>query len=137
MPRGLRYPTPGSTSSIPLRNLFWSALPCSLARTAYATTPSDGTASNVPDCARGLSSAIPLGFSDGSDDGTQVGDNGGDGDFAVSLDSHTSPQLPDDQSINCMLDSTTSDEVGVVSVDLATDSETSTMLEQILSIFYY
>ena len=112
---------------VPLGNLFWSALPCSLARTAYATTPSDDTANNVPDCAHDLSSAIPLDFSDDSDDGTQIGDNGGDDNFDVSLDSHTSSQLPDDQSIGSMLDSTTSDEVGVVSVDLATDSDTSTL----------
>ena len=40
MPRGLRYPVSGSTSSVPLGNLFLSALPCFLAQTAYATTPS-------------------------------------------------------------------------------------------------
>ena len=60
MPRGLRYPASGGTSSVPLGNLFLSALPCFLAQTAYATTPSDGAANNIPDCAHDLSSAIPL-----------------------------------------------------------------------------
>ena len=126
MPRGLRYPVSGGTSSVPLGNLFLSALPCFLAQTAYATTPSDGAANNIPDCTHDLSSAIPLDLSDDSDDSTQVGDNGGNDDLDVSLDSHASFQPPDDQSIGSMLDSATSDEVGVVSIDLATESDTST-----------
>ena len=127
MSRGLRYLVSGGTSSVPLGHLFLSALPCFLAQTAYAMTPSQGAAANnIPDWTQDLSSAVPLDLSGDSDDSTQVGDNGGDHDLDVSLDSHASFQLPDDQSIDSMLDSATSDEVGVVSIDLATESDTTT-----------
>ena len=129
MPRGMRHPISASTSSVPLGHLLVSALPCLLPQTAYATTPSNGAANSIPDCAHDLSSAIPLDLdlSDDSDASTQVGDHNGDNDADASLDSHTSSQLPDDQSIDSMLDSATSDEVGVVSVEQETESDTSTM----------
>ena len=126
-PRGLRYPAPSRAPSVPLRKLLWPALHCSLARTARATTPSDGTAHNAPDCAHGLPTVISSDLSDDSDASTQIGDHNGDGDVDVSLNSHTSSHLPDDQSIDSMLDSVTSDEAGVVSVEQLTESDTSTM----------
>ena len=91
------------------------------------TPPSDGTAHNTPDHAHDLPTAILSDLSDDSDASTQVGDHNGDNDADASLDSHTSSQLPDDQSINSMLDSATSDEVGVISVEQETESDTSTM----------
>jgi len=91
------------------------------------TPPSDSTAHNTPDHAHDLPAAILSDLSDDSDARTQVGDHNGDNDADASLDSHTSSQLPDDQSIDSMLDSATSDEVGVVSVEQETESDTSTM----------
>ena len=44
--------------------------------------------------------AILSDLSDDSDASTQVGDHNGDNDADASLDSHTSSQLPDDQSID-------------------------------------
>ena len=109
-----------------METYFCQPFPAFLRRRHTQRPRLEGAANNIPDWTQDLSSAIPLDLSDDSDDSTQVGDNGGNGDLDVSLDSHASFQPPDDQSIDSMLDSATSDEVGVVSIDLATESDTST-----------
>ena len=120
VPRGpshhLLHRSPGFASATSHSNLLWSTI--SLAGTASATTPLDDAAIEIPDDARTHSGATP---SDDSDASTQCGDHG-DRDTGASLVSHVSPQLPDDQSVGSMLDSITSQETGIVSLEHTSDN---------------
>ena len=67
MPRGAQHHARSLASTVPRRNLLWSTLSCSLARTTHATTPSSDAAINTPNHAHTHSSAVPPYSSDGSD----------------------------------------------------------------------